>query len=265
MTNTTHFDRRAANYDADELHRRIVEILVGRAEIKPGFRVLDVATGTGAVALKVAKLAGPSGKVVGVDVSGGMLAEARRKAEAGSIQNVEFIQADAERIDSPREDYDCVFCASALVLLSNIRAALRRWFELLRPSGVVAFDTPAKPFGISQRAAEAAAKQNILLTYNEVADTPAKCRFLLREAGFHEVNVRTEIVSSSPIDLAKAVGFWDAHLDHPAWEPLRKAPHHARDAARSDYIRSLESSCMHGYVPNEIALNFVVGRKAHSE
>jgi ubiquinone/menaquinone biosynthesis C-methylase UbiE len=46
MTNTTHFDRRAADYDADELHRRILEILVGRAEIKPGFRVLDVATGT---------------------------------------------------------------------------------------------------------------------------------------------------------------------------------------------------------------------------
>jgi hypothetical protein len=57
--------------------------------------------------------------------------------------------------------------------MRDIPDALRRWFRWLRPTGSIAFDMPAKPFGVSQMVAEAAAGQGIILTYDSVADSPA--------------------------------------------------------------------------------------------
>jgi ubiquinone/menaquinone biosynthesis C-methylase UbiE len=55
MKALTHFDRRVARYDADEIRQRIVAILVSGAQLHLGTRVLDIATATGAVALKAAE------------------------------------------------------------------------------------------------------------------------------------------------------------------------------------------------------------------
>jgi ubiquinone/menaquinone biosynthesis C-methylase UbiE len=93
MKALTHFDRRGPSYDADETHQRIVAILVSGAQLQPGMRVLDVATGTGAAALKAAEIVGSQGSVVGIDVSDGMLAEARRKVSAAGLQNLSLFTA----------------------------------------------------------------------------------------------------------------------------------------------------------------------------
>jgi ubiquinone/menaquinone biosynthesis C-methylase UbiE len=55
MKALTHFDRRVPSYAADEIHQRIVAILVSGAQLHPGTRALDIATATGAVALKAAE------------------------------------------------------------------------------------------------------------------------------------------------------------------------------------------------------------------
>ena len=96
MDDTTHFDRRGSNYDQDETHKRIVELLLAPFAFAPGERILDLATGTGLVALQVAKLVGSSGQVVGLDSSAGMLAVARRGAEEMRLANVRFEQGHAE-------------------------------------------------------------------------------------------------------------------------------------------------------------------------
>jgi ubiquinone/menaquinone biosynthesis C-methylase UbiE len=112
MNASTHFDRRGPTYDADETHRRIITILVSGAPLQPDMRVLDIGTGTGTAALKAAEIVGSQGSVLGIDVSEGMLAEARRKGMAAGLQNVEFIHADAEQFDLPEESLDFMFCAS---------------------------------------------------------------------------------------------------------------------------------------------------------
>jgi ubiquinone/menaquinone biosynthesis C-methylase UbiE len=261
MNAPTHFDRRAPTYDADETHRRIIAILVSGALLQPGMRVLDIATGTGAAALKAAEIVGSQGSVLGIDISDGMLAEARRKVTAAGLQNVEFVNADAEQLDLPAESFDFIFCASALVLMRDIPATLHRCFHWLRPNGFIAFDVPAKPFGLAQMVAEAAKEQGIYLPYDSVADSPSKCRALLKQAGFEVTAVNNEVVIDDSIEVPKAIAFLDERLDHPAWRALKDAPQRTRDAIRETFMTSITRNATGNRVPNKVVQNFAYGRK----
>jgi ubiquinone/menaquinone biosynthesis C-methylase UbiE len=258
---TSHFDRRGATYDRDQIHHHVISLLVAGAEIRSGFHVLDIATGTGLLAIKAAQKVGPTGKVLGIDISKGMLAEAHRKAAAAELRNIDFVLADAERLEFPRESFDRVFCSSALVSMLDIPRALHHWIDFLRPGGIIAFDAPSKPFGIAQVIADIAAEHGVHLAYADIADTPNKCRSLLEEAGFEVAAVRTELANTNPIELSEAIAFWDARLDHPAWRALREAQSTTREAMRSEYVERVTAVAVAGYVPNVTALNFAFGRK----
>ena len=257
----SHFDRRGATYDQAAIHHRVVAILAAGADIEPGLRILDIATGTGLLAFEAARRVGPAGSVLGVDVSEGMLAEARRKAAEAELRNIDFALGDAERLDLPRASFDRLVCASALVLMSDIPRALHHWSSLLKPGGIIAFDTPARPFGLSGAIAEIAARHGVNLGYADLADTPAKCRSLLEGAEFEVLAIRTELADTTPVELGKAAAFWDDHIDHPAWRTLNEAPSATREAIRSAYIDSVTAAAVDGQVPNDTALNFAFGRK----
>jgi ubiquinone/menaquinone biosynthesis C-methylase UbiE len=261
MNAPTHFDRRAPTYDADEIHRRIIAILVSGALVQPGMRVLDIATGTGAAALRAAEIIGSQGSVLGIDISDGMLAEARRKAKARGFQNVAFVNADAEQLHLPAESFDFIFCASALVLMRDIPATLHRCSHWLRPNGFIAFDVPAKPFGLAQMVAEAAKEQGVYLAYDFVADTPSKCQTLLKQAGFEVTAVNTEVVNDDFIEVPKAIAFLDERLDHPAWRALKDAPQRTRDAIRETFMARITRNAAGSRIPNKVVQNFAYGRK----
>ena len=245
----SHFDQRGATYDQAEVHHHIVAILAAGAALQPELRVLDVATGTGLLAFEAASRIGPSGSVLGVDTSEGMLAEANKKAAGTGLRNINFALGDAERLDLPLESFNRLLCASALVLMSDIPRALHHWFSFLKPGGIIAFDTPAKPFGISGMAAAIAAEYGVRLDYADVAGTLGKCRWFLEEAGFEVVAVTTELASAAPIEVGKAVAFWDDHIDHPAWQALKEAPPAIREAVRAAYVDSITTAAIDGQVP----------------
>lgn len=119
------------------------------------------------------------------------------------LQNIDFMLADAERLELPRESFDCVLCASAVVLMPNIPRVFHHWSDFVKSGGTLAFDTPAKPFGISQMVADIAGGHGVHLAYANLADTPNKCRSLLEGAGFEVVAVRTELANSNLSSLAK--------------------------------------------------------------
>lgn len=171
MVDAAHFDRWGSQYDQDKLHPVLVANLLDGIDIHPGARVLDMGTGTGQVAFAAAQQAGPTGEVVGVDVSAGMLTEAHRKASEEGIGWARFIHADAETVALPAESFDFVFCSSALVLMSDPVACLRRWGTFLKLGGILAFDMPAQPFGISDYAVAAAAAHGVQLPYARVGDS----------------------------------------------------------------------------------------------
>lgn len=136
----------AAGYDGPALafFRNSADRLVDFAAPRRGARVLDVATGTGIAALLAASRVGPSGHVVGVDRSPAMLDEARRKASAASLPNVEFREATAERLPFPDADFDVVLCATALFLLPDMGDAVREQRRVTKHGGTLAFQAWAE-------------------------------------------------------------------------------------------------------------------------
>ena len=100
-------------------HRRYAERLIELTSLHPGDLVLDAGTGTGFAALAIARIVGKDGHVVGVDVSAGMLQEARKSTRATGLQNIELLEADATDLKrySP-STFDAVICAAALLYMS---------------------------------------------------------------------------------------------------------------------------------------------------
>ena len=140
------FDVRASNYSNNQWHRVCAEALIAHSAIRSGDRVLDAGVGTGFAAIAAARRVGSSGHVVGVDVSAGMLRQARVAVEAAQFQNVELRQADAcDLRELPSDSFDVVICAAALLYMP-VQRALSEWRRLLKPGGTIGFSTMCAGF-----------------------------------------------------------------------------------------------------------------------
>ena len=102
--------------------------------VSEGDRVLDVGCGFGDTAIKLARLVGPSGEVVGVDCCDVFLDYARKETEAAGLTNITFIRGDAE-IALPDEKFDFVFARFGTMFFANPVAGLRNMRKSLRPGG----------------------------------------------------------------------------------------------------------------------------------
>ncbi len=121
--------------------------LVSRIEAAPGDRILDVACGTGAVALELVRRFGCS--VVGVDQSAAMLAEAQRRvAHAGESERVELRAARAEELPFEDGSFDGLTFTYLLRYVDDPAATLRELARVVRPGGRIAsleFFVPDRP------------------------------------------------------------------------------------------------------------------------
>ena len=104
--------------------------------LKPGDVVLEVGAGTGRNFPYLVEAVGPSGAVIAVDASEGMLAEAAKLVERHGWSNVELLRQDATQLQVDR-DLDGVLFSLSYSVLPEPRPALARAWERLRPSGRV--------------------------------------------------------------------------------------------------------------------------------
>ena len=104
-------------------------------EIVPGENVVDVGSGAGIDSLIAAKMAGPSGRVVGVDMTAEMRARARAAAEEANLTNVEFLDGYAETLLVPDGWADVVNSNGVLNLVPDKPAALSEMYRVLKPGG----------------------------------------------------------------------------------------------------------------------------------
>src|SRR5277367_3761550 len=149
------FDSVAARYDLmNDLmslgaHRLWKHFTLSLTGLRAGQRALDVAGGTGDLAIGLARQVGKSGQVVLSDINPDMLAAGRdRLLDAGFAGNVECLLADAERLPCADDSFDCVTIGFGLRNVTDKAAALRSMHRVLKPGGqllVLEFSTPVAP------------------------------------------------------------------------------------------------------------------------
>lgn len=116
----------------------VSERMLEMAEVRPGHRVLDIATGIGEPALLAASRVGLAGRVVATDLSSRMLDFARERAASLALTNVEFIEVDAERMDFPDGSFDAVLCRWGITSLPNPSSTMAAIRRMLAPGGAFA-------------------------------------------------------------------------------------------------------------------------------
>lgn len=203
----TMFDEAASGYDSAE---RITALGSGawyrrevlrRNGLRPGMTLLDVAAGTGLVAVEGQRLIGPGGRLLALDPSPGMLAELRKKL------HVETIEAYAESIPLPEASVDFISMGYALRHVGDLERAFAEYLRVLRPGGRVCLmeiSRPQSPFGqlalrsyikgvvpfVARLLGRHADVSKLWEYYGETIDLavdPASILDALRRAGFAEV------------------------------------------------------------------------------
>ncbi|MGB0062223.1 class I SAM-dependent methyltransferase [Candidatus Binatus sp.] len=119
---------------AQTVNDRLVEL----ANVHPGNRVLDIATGSGEPALTAARAVGQAGRVVAVDMSPGMLAIARERVDAAGLKNVELVESDAEALKLDPHSFDAVLCRWGLMFMPDLDGVVRAMHRALKPGGRIA-------------------------------------------------------------------------------------------------------------------------------
>ena len=172
-------------------------VLLELAPTHAGEAVLDVATGPGTVARQAAAMAGPSGRVTGVDFSAAMLAVGRGwPAEAGSAP-IEYLEASASAMPLPDASFDVAYCQQGMQHMADPLAALAEMGRLLRPGGRLGLALWVQsPFGLFRKVIAglglpggATHPSTFGATAQELAET-------LSEAGFGDVQVRSRELTS---------------------------------------------------------------------
>ena len=116
------------------LHRLGKKFAVTVSGVRPGHRVLDIAGGTGDLALAFARRVGPTGEVWLTDINGAMLARGRdRLLDEGVL--VPTAQCDAEALPFPSDHFDCVSVAFGLRNMTHKETALAEMHRVLKPGG----------------------------------------------------------------------------------------------------------------------------------
>ena len=128
------------------IHRLWKRFTIDASGVRPGNKVLDLAGGTGDLTAKFSQLVGKEGQVILADINSSMLNVGRDKLrDRGLVQNIEYVQANAEYLPFDDNTFDIVTIAFGLRYVTNKDNALKSIFRVLKPGGrllVLEFSKP---------------------------------------------------------------------------------------------------------------------------
>lgn len=262
------FDQLAPHYDCAVLRffPFCADRLVQRLDLQAGEKVLDVATGTGAVATAAAQVVSPRGRVTGIDISEGMLEKAQCNALKMGLGNVDFHRMDAEALEFRSGYFDVVCSSFGIFFLANMGKALSQWRRVLRPGGRVLFTS----FGPDafQPMSEILRAQ---LEANGVAFPEGRrsfpwlrlsdgddCRSLLEDAGFVDIAVTRE---SFGYHLSGVEEWWQVVWNTGFRGYVERLPPAARAAFREQHLASVQDMVTSGGLWLDIDTLFVLASR----
>ena len=233
------FGRVAAGYDEVGFFHQVARRLLALAGVGHGMRILDVACGAGAVLVPAARLVGPAGLAVGVDLAEPMAAEAAgRLRRLGQGRGMVAVM-DAGRLGLRAGWFDVVCCASSIYLLDDQAAAIGSWSRLLRPGGRLA----VSEFGDLD--ARWAWKDELLGRLAPPLEPlggghldAQELQRLLRSAGAGTVRI---LVERLDVVYADAEAWWAQQWAHGERRPLERMDTWARAAYRTAAFTAIEA------------------------
>lgn len=186
------FDSVASRYDvmndlmSGGLHRIWKRFTVEQAAVRRGQSVLDLAGGTGDLAVKFVRQVGASGRVVLADINAAMLVEGRKRLiDAGASGNLSIAQVDAESLPFADNTFDCITIAFGLRNVTDKDAALRSMYRVLKPGGKLLILEFSKPADTIQPLYDFYSFNVLPLMGKLVADDPASYQYLAESIRMH--------------------------------------------------------------------------------
>jgi SAM-dependent methyltransferase len=233
------FGRAAVGYDQVGFFHQVAQRLLVLAGVDQGMRMLDVACGTGAVLVQAARLVGPTGLAVGVDLAEPMVAVAARRLQQQGQDQAAVAVMDAERLGLGAARFDAVCCASAIYLLGDQTGAVRNWMQLLRQGRTLAISE----FGDLD--ARWAWKDELLRRFGPPLEPlgaghlgPQQLQRLLRSAGGGRVQVEVERLDVVYVD---AQAWWAQQWVHGERRPLEQMDTGTLAAYRAAAFTAIEA------------------------
>ena len=245
----TAFNAAADHYDDEPLsfHVHFGRRSVDHALLRPGDRVLDVACGSGSSVLPAAEQVGPSGHVLGVDVSDGLLALCRAKAERAGLDNIELRVGDMRELDLPPRSFDAVLLVFGLFMVPDMQGLIGDLWELVKPGGRLVVTVWAR--GLLEPAYSAffdavGSRHPDLVPQNpgwlEVAD-PADLRSVLVGGGVPDAAI--DVIGEPRMhELGHAEEFWTIVEGSGMRATLDRLPHGAREPVRRQVLDVIEAN-----------------------
>ena len=213
--------------------------LVNHVKPRPGTKVLDVATGSGAVAVAFAQAIGASGRVTAVDFSAAMLDRAEANIRKMALANVDLHEMDAERLDFRANYFHSVVCSYGLCFLPDMLRALRDWVRVLRPGGKLVFTSfesnafqPMLDDFVARLEAYGVSVGDLPFAARRIASLD-HCRQLLREAGLAEVAAEGVAIG---YHLSDETEWWEVVTGTAMRGLLDQLPDDRKSAFRSEHL-----------------------------
>lgn len=235
--------------------RRTVE----RLQLASGQRVVDLCCGTGASALPAAAAVGPTGHVLGVDLTPALVAQAEASARAAGVGHATFRCDDVATLELASRSVDAVVSVFGLFFVDDMAALLRRASTWLAPGGAMAITT----WGASVLAPgeawfwEAVLEEQPTLSPTSHAarlDTADKLRHVFAEAGLPSPDIEGERWT---MPLASPEAFWPVILGTSNRGALEALPPEAQARVRA---RVLDALSRHGVTETTMDVLYAVTR-----
>jgi ubiquinone/menaquinone biosynthesis C-methylase UbiE len=212
-----------------------------------GAHVLDIATGTGVVAVAAAQRVGPTGRVVATDFVAEWAPYVAETAFEAGVANVTFEVMSAEALALPNDAFDAVFCQFGLMFVPDKLLALREMLRVLKPGGTLGLAVWSVPERVGLFTVAGMIGAALPPTSGPPPPSPLSLgepgliERLVKEAGFREVSAQPFTHSYDVPDAEAEWERWTADPNHPLTGRLVELPAGERDALRERVLAALEA------------------------